>query len=127
MRPGKLKTKAVKEYPVPKTLRQLRNYLSLTGYFRKFVKNYALIGKALSDMLKKDAHLRIGSKQLEAIELLKKAFISQPVLKIYDPNRETQLHIDASAHDYGGILMQMHEDGNFHPLHYASTKVTTQE
>ncbi|UYV84469.1 hypothetical protein LAZ67_X002302 [Cordylochernes scorpioides] len=71
IRPSDDKVTAVKRFPELKTIKQLQSFLGLTGYFRKFIKNYSIIAKPLSDMLKTNANFMMGPDQKQAFQDLK--------------------------------------------------------
>lgn len=126
VRPGETKIKAVKNFPVPKCVRSVQAFLGLTGYFRKFVKQYATIARPLTNLLKKEVKFHIGEAEMRAIKELKAVLMQEPVLKIFKQNAETQLHVDASKHGFGGTLMQRHGD-TWHPVLYWSKKTSASE
>lgn len=126
--PSPEKTLAVVNYPEPKTYKQLQSFLGLTGYFRKFILNYSLIAKPLSDLLKKDVDFKFERDQRIAFSKLKEELSKEPVLQIYNPDYRTELHTDASKHGYGAVLLQeLPEDRKMHPVHYMSKKTTPTE
>ncbi|XP_011873545.1 PREDICTED: uncharacterized protein LOC105565169, partial [Vollenhovia emeryi] len=92
---------AVKCFPMPTCAREVQSFLGLSSYFRKFIKDFSLIAGPLYDLVKKDAIFQFGPKQREAFELLKDKLTSRPILSIYNPTDETELHCDASARGYG--------------------------
>ena len=95
------------------------------GYFRKFIQNYALIARPLSDLLRKNAAFVWQTPQEDAFSRLKQALIEAPVLQLYRSDRETELHCDASRDGYAAILLQKNpEDQAFHPVYYMSRKTT---
>lgn len=122
VRPSPDKTEAVRKFPTPRNLKEVHSFIGLTSYFRKFIPNYALIARPLSDMLKKgDFHF--SEEQRLAFEELKEKLCCDPVLKIFDPQMETELHADACKYGYAAILMQKDpNDGSLHPVHYMSRK-----
>lgn len=64
---------------------------------------------------------------MDTFNHLKCLLISPPILSIYSPLLETQLHCDASSHGYGSILMQKQSDGKFHPVAHFSKRTTPTE
>ncbi|CAG4953742.1 unnamed protein product [Colias eurytheme] len=103
IKPSVEKIAAVEHFQTPNNIKSLQSFLGLTGYFRKFIKDYSLIAKPLTDLLKK-------------------------VLKIYDPNLETELHTDACAEGYGAVLLQRSlTDNKMHPVYYMSKKTSATE
>lgn len=128
IRPSPLKTAAVQKFPEPKTIKGVQSFLGLTGYFRKFIEGYATIAKPLSDMLRRDAKFVFNEEQRCAFEQLKQSLMANPVLKIYDPLAETELHTDASKYGFGAVLMQRDNgDQQMHPVHYMSKKTSAAE
>ncbi|GBL72747.1 Retrovirus-related Pol polyprotein from transposon 297 [Araneus ventricosus] len=123
--PSTLKTKAVLNFLEPANLKQIHSFLGLTGYFRKFIPKYSTIARPLSDLWKKDQKFKFGEEERISFNQLKLMLAEKPVLRIYNPNYETELHTDASLEGYGAILMQKSpDDKNFHPTYYMSKKTT---
>lgn len=126
--PSTLKTKAVLNFPVPTNLKQIQSFLGLSGYFRKFIPNYSIIARPLSDLLKKDHKFKFGVEERNSFNRLKTLLAEKPVLGIYNPSFETELHTDASLEGYGAILMQKSpNDNKFHPTYFMSRKTTDAE
>lgn len=125
--PSKEHIEAVMEYPVPKNTKEVQSFVGLVSYFRKFIANFSIIAKPLYDLLKKSAVFVFGTVELRAFENLKNKLISAPVLCIYNPNAETQLHYDASSLGFGSALLQKQPDGKFHPIAYYSKRASPAE
>ncbi|CAK9801710.1 Transposon Ty3-I Gag-Pol polyprotein [Anthophora plagiata] len=128
IQPSEHKTKAVMNFPKPRSARDVQSFLGLTGYFRKFVPQYSIIARPLSNLLKKDVKFKFEECEQEAFERLKSALSEKPALKLYRTGAETQLHTDACSMGYGAILLQRDsEDKAFHLVYYSSGKTTPAE
>lgn len=128
IKPSLTKTNAVRKFPEPKTIKQIQSFLGLTGYFRKFIEDYATIARPLSDILRKQNAFVFGVDQRRAFERLKERLMCEPVLKIYQQDAETELHTDASKFGFGAVLLQRcNDDQQLHPVFYMSTKTSPAE
>lgn len=128
IKPADRKLKAVANFPEPDSVKAVQSFLGLTGFFRKFIMNYAVKSAPLSDLTKKDTKFEFTNRERSAFLELKSALSSSPVLHIFNPNFETELHTDASAKGYGAILLQRSSmDQKLHPTYYYSKKTTPQE
>lgn len=126
--PSQNKVDAVINFPKPTNTKMIQSFLGLTGYFRKFIQDYSILAKPLSDLLKKDAKFQFEDKQEQAFNNLKHKLAMKPVLEIYDPEAATELHCDASKFGYGAVLLQKSKDDNeYHPIYFMSRKTTTAE
>ena len=76
------------KYPIPTTTKQIKSFLGLTGYYRKFIANYAVIAKPITKGLKKNLKINAQDPQyITACNKLKQLISEDPVLKIPDFNR----------------------------------------
>jgi hypothetical protein len=114
------KIEKVKEWPVPKTKKEVQEFMGLCNYYRKFVKNYANIAHSIYDLVKKDCEIIFTPERLEAFEKLKEALCTGPILEypIFD-DRPFIVTTDASGKGLGAVLEQSFE-GKEKPIMYAS-------
>jgi len=124
IRPTKQGIEAVIKYPAPRNIRDVQSFLGLCSYFRKFVEKFSVIAKPLYDLTKKGTDFRFTETEKQAFEMLKDRLMDTPILSIYSPHDETELHCDASAAGFGAILMQKKADRKFHPIFYFSKRTT---
>lgn len=127
IRPSDENIEAVYNYPVPRNVKELHRFIGLASYFRRFIPNFLVLAKSLYDLLKKDRVFKFGTEENKAFETLKYRLSCKPVLAIYSPHLETELHCDASASGYGGILMQRQNDGSWRPISFWSQRTTPAE
>lgn len=101
------KIKAIANIPVPKTVKDLRQFLGMAGWFRRFVRNYATVTGPLTDLLKGNPrHLQWNQKAQESFEKLKSLLTSAPILKLPDYTKPFIVRSDASDIGAGGVLVQ---------------------
>ncbi|CAO2144897.1 unnamed protein product [Urochloa humidicola] len=105
----------VQKWPTPQSVKELRGFLGLAGYYRRFVKNFSLISRTLSNLLKKGEIFLWTSTHEEAFQTLKLALTSAPVLALPDFHKQFIIETDASEKGIGAVLQQ---DG--HPVAYVS-------
>ena len=129
VRPEVSKVEAVQRWPVPETKKQVRAFLGLTGYYRKFIPQYASVAAPLTDLTRKFAPTRVTwSEECEyAFRQLKSLLCSSPILYSPDLGKEFVLQTDASDRGVGAVLSQRMSDGEEHPIAYYSRKLLPRE
>ena len=123
--PEKLIT--IKNFPIPKDLTQLRGFIALASYYRKFVKNFSTIAEPLNRLLKKNTPYNWTRDQNNAFEKLKGCLMTPPILAYPDFERPFILYTDASTFALGAILSQLGEDKKEHVIAYASRTLNIHE
>ncbi|XP_039038705.1 uncharacterized protein LOC120176331 [Hibiscus syriacus] len=116
------KVRAIDEWQVPTKVTELRSFMGLANYYRRFVKGYSKIAAPLTELLKKEKAWDWGPKCQSAFDEIKLAMINEPVLVLPDHTKPFEVFTDASDVAIGGVLMQ---EG--HPVAYESRKLNETE
>jgi hypothetical protein len=95
----------VKAWLTPKNVKDIRSFLGLAGYYRKFIQHYGVISKPLTDLLKKGVQFVWTHHHQEAFEVLKEALVSALVLKLPNFTKQFVIEINASDKGVGAVLM----------------------
>lgn len=126
IKPDPAKISAVQEWPIPKTVKEVRSFLGLTGYYRRFISHYSAKALPLTELTKGDCAWQWGPKQQMAFESLKHALTNAPVLLTPDPSLPYEVYTDASNFALGAVLLQNQGNGK-HPVAFLSRKLTPAE
>lgn len=122
VKPNPKKLEAVSNFKQPRNPTDIKSFLRLAGYYRKFIRNFSKIAKPLTELTKKETPFHWTDKTQEAFQTLKDKLCSSPVLKFPDYAKQFTLTTDASNEGIGAILSQ---DG--HPCCYISRTLNPPE
>lgn len=109
------KVDAILSWPAPSSIRELRGFLGLAGFYRKFVRHFAVIAQPLTELLKKGSLFVWTSEHQTAFATLQQALSSAPALAVPDFSRPFAIETDASHNGVGVVLLQ-----TAHPLAFIS-------
>ena len=115
----KSKIEAIQGWPVPTTITQVRSFLGLAGFYRRFVKDFSTIAAPLHELTKKGVSFSWGKAQEHSFHMLKDKLTHAPLLQLPDFNKTFELECDASGIGMGGVLLQ---EGK--PVAYFSEKLS---
>ena len=101
------------------TPKEVKQFLGLVGYYRKFVPRFADISRVLTQLTQKDADFNWTKECQECFQILKEVLQKAPILKYPDPQASYTLYTDALKYAYAGVLTQTQEDTD-HPITYVS-------
>ncbi|UYV70228.1 hypothetical protein LAZ67_7002244 [Cordylochernes scorpioides] len=127
LKPGPRKIKAIEEFPEPKNVHDIRRFLGLTNFFRRFVKDFARKAEPLSRLTKKGSQFEWKEEQRRSFGGLRKDLVEYPVLAHYNPELKTEVHCDASAEGLAGMVLQMDENCKWRLVYCVSKKTTEAE
>ena len=121
------KLESVKKMPALTTPKEIKQFLGLVGYYRKFIPRFADIARPMTNLTKQDVSFEWTLQCQASFEILKDALITSPILKYPNPNKPYILFTDASKYAWACVLTQEHEhekDGKVfkinHPITFAS-------
>jgi RNase H-like domain found in reverse transcriptase/Reverse transcriptase (RNA-dependent DNA polymerase)/Integrase zinc binding domain/Retroviral aspartyl protease/Chromo (CHRromatin Organisation MOdifier) domain len=120
------KVKAIQDWKPPTKLTELRSFLGLAGYYRRFVRDFSALALPLTELTRKDQHFVWQSRQQVAFERLKAALVTAPVLVLPDFSKPFVIHTDASEFATGAVLSQDHGAG-LQPIAYLSATLSSPE
>ena len=126
-KPNLKKVEVIQNFPVPKTVREVRRFLGMVQFYRNWIKSCREISKPIRDLLREDVKFKWTSACQEAFERLKTALTTAPVLRHADPDRPFYLQCDASEHSVGVILSQKDDKNKVYVIAYAGRALTDTE
>eukprot|EP00253_Pinus_taeda_P019879 PITA_19879 len=100
------KIKAIMEWPVPKDVADVRSFMGLVGYYRRFVEGFSKVAFPITSLQKKGKLFHWTPNCQKSFEQLKHLLTTAPILSISDPNKDYIVCTDASKEGLGGVLMQ---------------------
>ena len=117
--PDPEKVAAIMEYPIPRNLTELRRFLGMTSYYRRFISGFSDIASPLNQLTQKDIPFVWNTNCELAFEVLKEQLVS-PVLGFPNLDGDYILYTDASDVGVGAVLAQENEQGDIYVISYAS-------
>ncbi|KAJ0557459.1 putative nucleotidyltransferase, Ribonuclease H [Helianthus annuus] len=100
------KIEAITNWKVPQTAMEIRSFIGLAGYYRRFIKDFSKIAVPLTKLTCKATKFEWGPKQEEAFRILKQKLTNAPILALPEGTEDFEVYCDASKLGYGGVLMQ---------------------
>jgi len=120
------KIAAIVKYTTPKTVKSLRRFVAMCAYHRRFVPAFAAKAGPLYEVMKRQkGTISLGTEELQAIDALKKAISTAPVLVRFDERLPTRVECDASSWGVGAVLTQRHN--LWRPIAYYSQRYSKTE
>eukprot|EP00794_Sanderia_malayensis_P006380 gene6380-7117_t len=120
------KVKAVKSFPAPKNQTDVRSFVGLTSYYRRFIPEYASRTKALTELTKEKCEFNWSEEADKFFEDLKNCLSTAPVLRCPDFNLQFKLYTDTCGYGIGAVLAQENADGEV-VIAYASRVLKSSE
>ena len=132
IKPDPKKVEAIRSLPIPTCVREVRSFIGMSSYYRRFIPNFSEIAEPIIALTKKHAHYKWSAKHDEAFQYLKDSLSVVPLLAYPDTNKPYTLYTDASGTCIGACLTQscdMADDeipnvSNEKPIYYLSHKLS---
>ncbi len=121
------KIEAIKNFPQPRSVENVRSFLGLCGYYRQFISRFAKISSPLNQLTRKGVLFHWDAPQQHSFDALKTALTNAPVLQFPNYADPFTMFTDASALGLGAVLMQPDQHGKLHAIAYASRTLSQAE
>ena len=121
------KSKAVSDFPTPLNVKDVRSFVGLASYYRKFIPSFSKVAGPLHALTKKDVAFVWTPQCQSAFEKLKQLLMTAPLLVYPHFDRPFMLETDASGAGLGAVLAQRQDDGLVKPVAYTSRSLQTHE
>ena len=118
---------AIREFPTPSSVHEVRRYLGLTSYYRLFIPNFARITRLLHQLTCKGAEFVWSPDCERAFQELQERLVTSPALIYPDFSKDFVSETDAYVCGIGAVLSQHHDDQHLHPVAYASRALSPVE
>lgn len=118
---------SIKHALPPKTKKQIRAFLGLTGFYRKFIPQYSKLALPLTNLTRDEVNFQWTKLENDAFEALKNFLVTEPCLRLPNFDKPFAICTDASKYSLGAVLVQEDETGFQHPISFASRKLNKPE
>ena len=98
------KVDGVLSWPEPKNVKDVRKFLGLANYYRRFIKDFTQVARPINVLTRKDIKWQWGVEQQKAFDKLKRVFTTKPVLAALDLDKEFRVEADVLNYATGGVL-----------------------
>jgi hypothetical protein len=115
-----VKISGIKDWPTPKTVKDVHSFLGFCDFYRPFIRGFATVARPLNELTRKDAPWAWDTRQQQVFTTLKHWVTNEPILAQPVLNDQFDLEVDASGFAVGAVLLQKKEDGKRHPVGYYS-------
>ena len=123
----KEKVNGVLSWPQPKNVKDIRKFLGLANYYRRFIKDFAQVARPINMLTRKDVKWQWGIEQQKAFDELKGMFTTKPVLAALDLDKEFRVEANVSNYATGGVLSMKCSDEIWRPVTFISKSFSDTE
>jgi len=123
----KEKVEGVLSWPQPKNVKDIRKFLGLTNYYRRFIKDFAQVARPMNMLTRKNEKWTWGDNQQKAFEELNQIFTTKPVLAALDLDKEFRVEADALNYATKGVLSMKCSDEKWRPITFISKSLSNTE
>ena len=124
IKPQNRLTEAIVNFDMPESLKELKRFLGIVGFYRCFIKNFADITEPLHQLTRDKVRFEWALQCDKAFNKLKEFLITKPILAYPQSGELFVLEVDGSDVAVGGVLSQHQDDGTLHPVAYSSNTLT---
>jgi len=123
----KKKVDGVLSWPEPKNIKDIRKFLGLANYYRRFIKDFAQIARPINMLTRKNVRWQWENKQQQVFDELKEIFTTRLVLAAPDLDKEFRVEAGTSNYITGGVLSMKHSDDLWRPVAFISKSLSNTE